>query len=60
MNGRRTVIAVFTALLLAPACGGEDDGGELGAPCVEHEDCADDLVCDIHDDRGSCQKPHDH
>lgn len=47
-------------VLLAPACGGEDDGGELGAPCTEDADCADGLECDVHDDRGSCQKPHDH
>jgi hypothetical protein len=58
MKPRLHLLAVVA--LLAPACGGEDDGGELGAPCVESEDCADDLVCDVHDDQGSCQKPHDH
>lgn len=57
----RVRVYVFAiAALFALACGSEDDGGELGAPCGEDADCADDLICDVHDDRGSCQKPHDH
>ncbi|HEY6727436.1 MAG TPA: hypothetical protein VI197_25550 [Polyangiaceae bacterium] len=58
MKARVYVLAVVA--LLAQACGGEDSKGELGAPCAEDEDCADGLVCDVHDDRGSCQKPHEH
>lgn len=60
MKAGAYVLAVLT-LMLASACGGGDGGGgELGEPCAEHEDCADDLICDVHNDRGSCQKPHDH
>lgn len=58
MKARGYALAVVA--LLAQACGGEPGGGELGAPCIDDEDCADDLVCDVHDERGSCQKPHDH
>jgi hypothetical protein len=44
-------------LLAAAACGDDDD---VGKPCEKDEDCAGDLVCDVHDGRGSCQEPHDH
>lgn len=60
MIPRAHLFPLLCGVLLAPACGDEDGGGELGAPCVQNEDCADGLECDIHDERGSCQKPHDH
>ena len=50
----------FFLALLAPACGSDDGGGgDVGAPCDVDEDCAEGLSCDIHDGRGSCQKPHE-
>lgn len=60
MSQRAHILVLLGGILFAQACSGEDDGGELGAPCVQDEDCSDELVCDIHDERGSCQKPHDH
>ena len=60
MDPRLAKVAVISVILIAQACSGEDNGGEVGAACVADEDCADGLVCDIHDERGSCQKPHGH
>lgn len=45
--------------LLGSACGSDDGGGELGAPCDVDDDCGEGLSCDVHDGRGSCQKPHE-
>lgn len=55
-------LSCLLSLLSVPACGGEgsDAPGELGAPCNDDLDCADDLACDVHDGRGSCQTPHPH
>lgn len=52
-------VIATTALLLSTACGGED-GGTAGELCEEDADCADNLVCDMHDDEGTCQDDHDH
>lgn len=38
----------------------KDDGGDVGAPCNEDDDCEADLACDVHEGHGSCQEPHDH
>ena len=56
------IVRAFPLLLAlsAQACGSDDGGGDLGAPCDVDEDCAGSLACDVHDGRGSCQKPHDH
>ena len=53
------IFAVALVALALQACGSEDSGGEVGTPCDINEECADGLECDIHDGRGSCQKPHD-
>jgi hypothetical protein len=52
----------LTLAISAVSCGDDDSDnlGELGAPCIEDKDCRPELVCDIHDGRGSCQKPHGH
>jgi len=60
MQLRAHILAVTLVVLALPACGSEDSGGEVGAPCVDNDECVDGLECDIHDGRGSCQKPHDH
>lgn len=53
-----TNLVIALGLLLG-ACE-EDDGGDLGAPCEVDEDCMEGLACDVHDEAGSCQEPHDH
>jgi hypothetical protein len=40
------------------ACDLANDG--IGAPCESDADCGSGLVCDVHDGRGSCQRPHGH
>lgn len=55
------VIGVCVVLIgVAPVCEAEDGGGGLGFPCETDEDCEADLSCDVHDDIGSCQRPHVH
>lgn len=60
----RFVRLVFTLAMAigAVSCGDDDSDnlGELGAPCIEDRDCKPELICDMHDGRGSCQEPHDH
>lgn len=59
--------------LFLGACGGSSHGhkgdgyggegqqlGDIGAPCELEEHCEADLICDVHGERGSCQKPHGH
>jgi hypothetical protein len=48
------------ALVACLACGASDEGGDVGSPCEEDEDCQPGLLCDVHDGRGSCQEPHHH
>ncbi len=63
MNRRFVCPVLMLALVISAAgCGDgdSDDLGELGSPCVEDRDCKAELICDMHDGRGSCQKPHDH
>ncbi len=47
------------ALALAAACGCLADQGTLGAPCELGSDCEDGLLCDQHDNGGSCQREHE-
>jgi hypothetical protein len=44
-------------LLLAAACQGNDD---IGKPCEKADQCAEGLICDVHDGKGTCQEPHHH
>ena len=49
----RAILRSFASLvLLASAC--------IGKPCDKDEQCSDDLVCDFHDGKGTCQEPHGH
>lgn len=43
--------------VLSLACGG---GSEVGAPCDKDEQCGGDLICDVHEGKGTCQTPHEH
>jgi hypothetical protein len=52
-------IAAATLLGLSAswAC---DLAGGIGAPCESNDDCDDDLTCDEHDGKASCQIEHGH
>ncbi|MCA9717421.1 MAG: hypothetical protein H6713_04835 [Myxococcales bacterium] len=55
---RRVTTAVLGLLLgvsLAAAC---DDG--VGKVCEKDSDCAEGLICDVHDGQGTCQEEHGH
>ena len=50
---------------LLSGCAGAGEGslenpGDIGAPCELEDHCAEGLICDFHDDYGSCQEPHGH
>ncbi len=60
LEWRLRVIFLGIVVLVAVGCSGADSRGDVGAVCDVDEDCLDDLVCDLHDDGGSCQKPHEH
>jgi len=49
------LLAVCTGM----ACGSEEGGG-IGSPCDDTDDCADELTCDVHGEVGTCQVAHDH
>lgn len=38
----------------------EDEDSEIGTPCESEEDCSEELICDVHDGQGTCQRDHDH
>ncbi len=46
---------LVAALLMA--CNNNPD---LGKVCEKQEDCDEGLSCDVHDGKGTCQKPHGH
>ncbi len=48
---------VLLSFSLALSCGG---GTDIGAPCDKDEQCGGDLICDVHDGKGTCQTPHEH
>lgn len=55
----RAILRSFASLLLfASACNGGND--DIGKPCDNDEQCTDDLVCDFHDGKGTCQEDHGH
>lgn len=34
---------------------------DVGKACLKNDDCGGgDLICDVHDGKGTCQEPHDH
>jgi hypothetical protein len=53
------ILGFGVATIAGPlACDDEDD--EIGTPCDSKEDCSGDLICDVHDGQGTCQRDHDH
>lgn len=50
-------LRAFLPFVLLLACG---DGTDIGAPCDKDDQCVGDLICDVHDGKGTCQTPHDH
>lgn len=58
IRGRAPLLRFAAGLSLFVACVANDDG--VGAPCESREDCTGDLVCDVHDDQGTCQHDHGH
>jgi len=48
--------ALVVCLFVPLACEGED----IGKPCETDDDCGSKTFCDIHQDMGSCQRPHSH
>ena len=46
---------MILGIALASAC---DDG--IGVACEKDSDCADGLICDVHDGVGTCQEEHGH
>lgn len=55
---RLCVVSVFWAMSLA--VGACQDDPDIGKACEKEEDCAEGLICDVHDGKGTCQEPHDH
>ena len=43
---------------MALACGSAQ--GQVGAPCMVDDDCAETLICDEHEGQSSCQEAHGH
>lgn len=56
MTTSRILRASIVAALLT-ACNNNPD---IGKVCEKQEDCGEDLSCDVHDGKGTCQKPHGH
>ena len=55
-------ISTLASVFLLGALVGCDNGGPgaVGAPCNTADDCQGSLICDVHNDQGSCQEPHGH
>ena len=57
---RRALLALASLTLALgaglTACGESD----IGKVCNSKEDCSGDLICDVHDGKGTCQEPHGH
>ncbi len=55
-------ISTLAGVFLLGALAGCDNGGPgaVGAPCNTADDCQGSLICDVHNDQGSCQEPHGH
>lgn len=54
---RIVVRSLPALLLLAAACQSDAD---IGKPCEKPDQCAEGLICDVHDGKGTCQEPHGH
>ena len=50
-------LAVTLGLGLAIAACSPSD---VGKACDADADCGEDLECDVHDGKGTCQEPHGH
>lgn len=55
----RVAPALLFGLLLGVLLAACDSTG-VGSPCDKDADCDDGLICDVHDDAGTCQEPHGH
>ncbi|WP_434420381.1 hypothetical protein [Nannocystis pusilla] len=55
---RSSSFALLSVLLSAAACTSENS--KIGSPCDNAEQCGGDLICNVHDGKGTCQEPHDH
>ena len=53
----RHIHRTLLLLALSFSCGG---GTDVGAPCDKDDQCGGDLICDVHDGKGTCQTPHEH
>lgn len=49
-------LALLASMSLSFACSDPD----IGKACDKAEDCSGDLICDVHDGKGTCQEPHGH
>lgn len=58
---RWTALAWLVAMAMGVGGGcSEDASDNVGAPCESADDCAQGLICDVHDGQGTCQDNHDH
>lgn len=53
-------LVFITAIFSVSIAGCEAEEGDVGSPCDSVEDCADGLICDVHDGKGTCQEGHGH
>ncbi len=52
----RLLATLCLGLSLSAACTSSD----VGKACDKQTDCGGDLICDVHDGKGTCQEPHSH
>ncbi|PRP97602.1 hypothetical protein ENSA5_32950 [Enhygromyxa salina] len=55
-------LSLALGLLLGAPLGlvGCDDNDEIGTPCESNDECSGELICDVHDGKGTCQEDHGH
>lgn len=67
LRSRSTIvtIAMISTLVASSGCGDDTGGGgggggaAEGETCKANEDCKEGLECDLHDDSGTCEEPHE-
>ncbi len=55
-----TTSRIFRASIVAALLTACNNNPDIGKVCEKQEDCGEDLSCDVHDGKGTCQKPHGH